>query len=25
MTTVVDDLEHMPLRDFTEKAYLDYS
>ncbi|WP_417499764.1 DNA topoisomerase IV subunit A [Methylophaga sp.] len=25
MTTFVDDLENMPLRDFTEKAYLDYS
>ncbi len=25
MTTLVDDLEQLPLRDFTEKAYLDYS
>lgn len=25
MTTLVDDLETLPLRDFTEKAYLDYS
>jgi topoisomerase-4 subunit A len=25
MTAFVDDLEHLPLRDFTEKAYLDYS
>lgn len=25
MTTVMDDLERLPVRDFTEKAYLDYS
>lgn len=25
MTTLVDDLEQLPVRDFTEKAYLDYS
>ena len=25
MTIIVDDLEQQPLRDFTEKAYLDYS
>lgn len=25
MTSIVDDLETLPLRDFTEKAYLDYS
>jgi topoisomerase-4 subunit A len=25
MTALVDDLEELPLRDFTEKAYLDYS
>lgn len=25
MTAIVDDLEQLPLRDFTEKAYLDYS
>ena len=25
MSTIVDDLEQQPLRDFTEKAYLGYS
>lgn len=25
MSTIIDDLEHQPLREFTEKAYLDYS
>ena len=25
MTSLIDDLEQLPVRDFTEKAYLDYS
>ena len=25
MSSLVDDLEQLPVRDFTEKAYLDYS